>query len=122
MIACALSGVSIFAVWIPADESGIAIGFSIIFGFFSGAFIGLSGALAASVSPIPEIGYRLGLVLLAISIPALTLAPIGGAILENASDPWLAVKIFGGAMCLAGSGIVFVARLMYTDMQVFKVF
>ncbi|KAH9218330.1 major facilitator superfamily domain-containing protein, partial [Leptodontidium sp. 2 PMI_412] len=122
VIACALSGVSIFAVWIPAKDSAIAIGFSIMFGFMSGAFIGLSGALAASVAPVAEIGYRLGLVLLAISIPALTVAPIGGAILENAGDPWLDLKIFGGVMCLTGSAIVFAARLLYTDMKLFKVF
>jgi MFS family permease len=121
-IACALSGVSVFAVWIPAKDSAIAIGFAVMFGFMSGAFIGLSGALAASVSPVAEIGYRLGLVLLAISIPALTVAPIGGAILQDAANPWLAVKIFAGVMCIAGSAIVFAARLLYTEKKLFKVF
>ncbi|CAG8959744.1 hypothetical protein HYFRA_00001650 [Hymenoscyphus fraxineus] len=121
VMACALSGVSIFAVWIPATTSSIAIGFAILFGFMSGAFIGLSGALAASVAPVAEIGYRLGLVLLAISVPALTVAPIGGAILQSANNPWLSVKIFGGVMCLVGSAIVFAARMGYTK-KFFKVF
>ncbi|KAJ5528345.1 major facilitator superfamily transporter [Penicillium frequentans] len=83
IIACSLSGIAEFAVWIPAKHSSIAIGFAIMFGFVSGAFIGLSGALPVSVSPLPEIGYRLGVVFLAISIPALTMAPIGGAILQK---------------------------------------
>ncbi|KAI8712741.1 MFS domain-containing protein [Fusarium sp. LHS14.1] len=122
IIACALSGISEFAVWIPAKQSSIAIGFAIMFGFTSGAFIGLSGALPISVSPPAEIGYRLGVLLLAISIPALTMAPIGGAILQNSTNGWLDVKIFGGIMCLAGSAITLVSRLLYTDRKLLKVF
>ncbi|KAK3939650.1 major facilitator superfamily domain-containing protein [Diplogelasinospora grovesii] len=122
IIACALSGISEFAVWIPAKHSSIAIGFAIMFGFASGAFIGLSGALPVSVSPLPEIGYRLGVVFLAISIPALTMAPIGGAILQNSVNGWLDVKIFGGVMCLAGSAIILVSRLLYTEKKLLKVF
>ena len=122
IIACALSGISEFAVWIPAKHFSIAIGFAIMFGFASGAFIGLSGALPISVSPPAEIGYRLGVLLLAISIPALTMAPIGGAILQNSTNGWLDVKIFGGVMCLAGSAITFVSRLLYTDKKLLKVF
>ncbi|KAA8647985.1 uncharacterized protein ATNIH1004_003868 [Aspergillus tanneri] len=122
IIACSLSGIAEFAVWIPAKHSSIAIGFAIMFGFASGAFIGLSGALPVSVSPLPEIGYRLGVVFLAISIPALTMAPIGGAILQNSANGWLDVKIFGGVMCLAGSAIILVSRLLYTEKKLLKVF
>ena len=106
IIACALSGISEFAVWIPAKHPSIAIGFAIMFGFSSGAFIALLGALAMSVSPIPEIGYRMGVVFLATSIPALTMGPIGGAILQNPANGWLNLKIFAGVMSLAGSVIV----------------
>lgn len=122
IIACSLSGIAEFAVWIPAKSSSIAIGFAIMFGFVSGAFIGLSGALPVSVSPLPEIGYRLGVVFLAISIPALTMAPIGGAILQNSTKGWLDVKVFGGVMCLAGSVIILISRLLYTEKKLLKVF
>lgn len=122
IIACTLSGISVFAVWIPAQDPSIAIGFAIMYGFTSGAFLGLSGALAISVSPPAEFGYRLGLLLLAISIPALTVAPIGGAILQSSANPWLDVKIFAGIMCLAGMAIIMVSRLLYTEMKLLKVF
>ncbi|GFF51924.1 probable transporter MCH4 [Aspergillus udagawae] len=122
IIACTVSGISEFAVWIPAKHSSIAIGFAIMFGFASGAFIGLSGALPISVSPPLEMGYRLGVVFLAISIPALTMAPIGGAILQNSANGWLDVKILGGIMCLAGSVIVLVSRWLYTEKKLLKVF
>ncbi len=122
IIACTLSGISEFAVWNPAKHSSISIGFAIMFGFASGAFIGLSGALPVSVSPLPEIGYRLGVVFLAISIPALIMAPIGGAILQNSANGWLNVKIFDGVICLAGSTIILVSRLLYTEKKLLKVF
>jgi MFS family permease len=120
--ACTISGISIFAVWIPATTPSVAIGFAIMFGFMSGAFIGLCGALPIAVSPLPELGYRLGLVLFAISIPALTVAPIGGAILQSSANGWLNVKIFAGVMCIAGSAIVMVSRLHYTEKKLLKVF
>ena len=122
VLACTLTGVSVFALWIPADNQPVAIAFAAVLGFVSGAFISLSGALPMSVSPPAEIGYRLGVVLLAIAIPALTVAPIGGAILENGANGWLDVKIFGGVLCIAGSAIVFAARLLYTDKKLLKVF
>jgi MFS family permease len=109
-------------VWIPANQSSIAIGFAIFFGFWSGAFIGLSAALPMAVSPLPEIGYRMGVMFLAIAIPALTVAPIGGAILQTAANGWLSVKVFGGVMSIAGSGIVLVSRLLYTERKLLKVF
>ncbi|KAI0185487.1 major facilitator superfamily domain-containing protein [Xylaria flabelliformis] len=122
IIACALSGVTQFALWIPAKTTPIAIGFSIMFGFVSGAFIGLLGPLPISVSPLPEIGYRLGVVFLAVSIPALTVAPIGGAILQNGSDGWLDLKVFGGVLCLGGSAIILLSRVLYTDKKLIKKF
>lgn len=122
IIACTLSGISEFAVWIPAKHSSVAIGFAIMFGFASGAFISLAGALPMSVSPLPEIGYRLGVVFFAFSIAALTMAPIGGAILQNLTNGWLDVKIFGGVMCLAGSAIILTSRLLYTEKKILKVF
>lgn len=122
ILACALSGITEFTVWIPATHSSVAIGFAIMFGFVSGAFIGLVGTLPLSVSPPPEIGYRLGVVFLAVSIPALTMAPIGGAILQSSSGGWLDIKVFSGVMSLAGSVIVLVSRWLYTDKKLLKVF
>lgn len=122
ILMCTLSGIAEFALWIPATKLSIVIGFAIMFGFVSGAFIGLLGALPASVSPLAEIGYRTGVLFLAVSIPALTMGSIGGAILQNSTNGWLNVKIFGGIMCLAGSAVILLSRWLYTDKQLFKVF
>ena len=122
IISCTLSGISEFAIWIPAKHSSIAVGFAVMFGFTPGAFMGLSGALLISVSPLPEVGYRLGVVFLPISILAPTMAPIGGAVLQNSANGWLDVKIFGGVMCLAGSAIILLSRLIYIEKKLLKVF
>jgi hypothetical protein len=71
---------------------------------------------------VPEIGYRMGIVFLVISIPALTMAPIGGAILQHAANGWLDLKIFAGVMCLVGSAITLGSRVLYTEKQLLKVF
>ncbi|KAI0975858.1 major facilitator superfamily domain-containing protein [Xylaria arbuscula] len=122
VIACALSGITELALWIPATTPSIAIGFAVLFGFVSGTFIGLVGALPITVSPPTEMGYRLGVVFLAVAIPALTVAPIGGAILGSAANPWLSVKLFAGILSLAGSAIIFGSRLLYTDKKFLKKF
>lgn len=122
IMACTLSGVTEFAVWIPATRPSVAIGFAVMYGFVSGTFIGLVGALPISVSPLPEVGYRIGVVFLAVSIPALTMAPIGGAILQGSANGWLKVKVFGGVMCITGSAFILVSRLLYTEKKLFKVF
>ena len=122
IVMCSLSGIAEFALWIPATKPSVVNGFAIMFGFVSGAFIGLLGALPASVSPLAEIGYRMGVLFLAVSIPALTMGSIGGAILQNGSNGWLDVKIFGGTMCLAGSAIILLSRWLYTDKKLLKVF
>lgn len=117
VIAGATSGIVELALWIPATYQSAAIGFAVTFGFLSGAFVSLLAALPASVSPLPQIGYRIGVVMLVLSLPALTMAPIGGRILQSASsvdDGWLHVKIFGGVMSLAGSAVVFYARTLYS--------
>jgi hypothetical protein len=117
VIAGAASGIIELALWIPATYQAAVIGFAVTFGFLSGAFISLLAALPASVSPLPQIGYRIGVVMLILSLPSLTMAPIGGAILRkagSADDGWLHVKIFGGVMSIAGSAVVFYARTLYS--------
>ena len=44
------------------------------------------------------------------SVPSLH----GGAFLQSSANGWLDEKIFGGVMCLAGSAIILVSRLLYT--------
>ncbi|CAG8959232.1 hypothetical protein HYFRA_00012590 [Hymenoscyphus fraxineus] len=122
IICSMLSSLSIWALWFPAKSQPIAIGFAIMFGCTSGAFIGLSSTLPISVCPLPEYGYRMGIFWLSISLPALALSPVGGAILQSSKNGWLDLKIFSGVMCLVGSVIVLLSRLLYTKRKILTVF
>lgn len=98
------------------------IGFAVFFGFVSGAFTSLSGALPVSVSPPEEIGYRLGLTYLALAIPALIMGVIGGAIIGSGSEGWNGLKIFAGLTAILGAAITLYSRWLYTDKKLFKRF
>jgi len=116
-----LTGVATLALWIPGKTQAATIAFAALFGFFSGAYFTLIGALVAKVSPPPEIGFRTGLAFLFCSIPALVTNPIAGAILQH-SGQWEDLKAFAGALCLAGAFVIMVCRLKYTNYRLATVF
>lgn len=122
VFACTFCGVAELAVWLIAKSSARMIGFAVFFGFMSGAFTSLSGALPISVSPKDEIGYRIGLTYLAFSIPGLVLGVIGGAIIDSSSFGWSGMIIFGGLTCFVGSAITMYSRWLYTDKHLFRIF
>jgi len=111
VVFCTLTGISILAIWIPATSNAGQIVFAPLFGFFSGAAIGLTPALIAQVSPIKEIGIRTGTVFAAGSIGALTGSPIGGALITRDNGGFLYLQLFGGIVCLIGCAFFLAARI-----------
>src|ERR1700712_69799 len=57
---CLLSGIVVLGLWIPSANNAAIIMFAILYGFFSGAFGAMSPALVAQISPIKQIGSRVG--------------------------------------------------------------
>ncbi|QRW12306.1 transporter MCH4 [Ceratobasidium sp. AG-Ba] len=114
LIPCsAISGVLIFAMF-GIKSSGALIVFSILYGFFSGAYISLVIPLVASLArDISEIGIRLGIGFAVNGIAALTGTPIAGALLTEELKWWRPIT-FGGVVILGGTVVLVVAR----DMQV----
>ncbi|KIX05494.1 uncharacterized protein Z518_06366 [Rhinocladiella mackenziei CBS 650.93] len=108
---CTLTTILILAVWIPATSNAGQLVFAPLFGFTSGAAIGLTPALIAQISPIKEIGIRTGTVFGAGSIGALTGSPIGGALITRDHGDFLYLQLFGGCTCIVGCIFFFVARL-----------
>lgn len=100
----------ILAVWIPAKSDAAIIGFTVPFGFFSGAYVSLIAALIVQISPLSEIGIRTGWVYFLASIGGLITGPIAGRILESPSG-WIGVKAMSGVLCLAGTTFVLAARI-----------
>jgi MFS transporter, MCT family, aspergillic acid transporter len=121
IISCYLTGLAILALWIPGNSQAAILAFAVLFGFFSGAYISLIGALTAQISTRTEIGFRTGLVFLVASLPALTTGPIAGAIFEHTGD-WTNLKIFAGVLCIAGTTVILGTRLSYTGFKLMAIF
>ncbi|KAH8652162.1 major facilitator superfamily domain-containing protein [Xylariales sp. PMI_506] len=120
IISCYLSCIFILGLWIPGRSQSAIIAFAALFGFSSGAYVGLLGALVAAISPLQEIGFRTGLIFLGNSVGGLTTSPIAGAILEHSG--WTDLKIFSGVLCFVGTTVVLAARLHLTDYKLIAAF
>ncbi|ETS74370.1 hypothetical protein PFICI_14236 [Pestalotiopsis fici W106-1] len=112
---CLLSAIFILALWIPASGIGALIAFAAIFGCTSGAYVALATPIIAKISPLPQIGYRTGLLYLFSSIGGLTTNPIAGAILDKWNGSYTGMKIFSGVLLLVGTACICVTRLMATN-------
>lgn len=121
VIACGTAGILTLTLWIKAANDAALIAFAVLFGVSSGAYISLFGALVAQVSPLPEIGFRTGLVFCVSAVPGLVTSPIAGAILSNGGG-WVGLKAFAGSFIIGGTAITFLARLCFTDMKFNAVF
>lgn len=117
VVVCYLSGIWILALWLPDPSSDAAlIAFAVLFGFFSGAYVSLITPLVMAISPMPQLGYRTGVVLFVSAIGGLTTNPITGAILDS-SGGWVGLKIFSGVFCIVGTSFVLVARFRETGLK-----
>ncbi len=73
------------------------------------------------ISPMAELGFRTGIVLLATAIGGLTTNPINGAILDSTGN-WAGLKIFSGIFCIVGTTFVLVARVRRAGWDIFARF
>ena len=98
------AGAIVFALF-GANTPGGLIVVAIFYGFFSGAFVSLiSPAIIALADDLSEIGIRLGMGFLVVSLAALTGSPITGALLD--SHGFYAPVVWSGVCVLSGSALV----------------
>lgn len=74
--------VIVLGVWLPGRSNATSIVFAVLFGIGSGACIGLGPVLIMSISPMNEVGFRMGTIFAIAGIGCLTSPPIGGAIAD----------------------------------------
>jgi MFS family permease len=77
------STITILGLWLPAHSHAAMIAFAALFGIGSGACIGPGPVLIMSISPVSEVGYRMGTVMAIAGVGTLTSPPIGGAIVAK---------------------------------------
>lgn len=73
----------VLGLWLPSRSDGASIAFAAIFGIGSGACIGLAPVLIMTISPMEEVGFRMGTLFAVAGIGALTSPPIAGAIVQR---------------------------------------
>jgi MFS family permease len=106
-----ISGILTFT-WISIRTTPSMILFSVFYGFVAGALTSLSPNLVVALSPdMSDLGVRLSMQLLPVSVGILVGNPIAGAL---ESYGWIYLQVFTGAILMASFITVAVVRvLMY---------
>ncbi|KAJ8102477.1 major facilitator superfamily domain-containing protein [Lipomyces tetrasporus] len=113
ILVCFMSGIVAFPFWyLSTTEVGIIV-VAAAYGFASGGVLAMYPALIAHISPVREIGTRVGAVSAAIAFGALASLPIAGAIVGGEEDPvgnYNGMQIYAGVAMMAGSVIAVIAK------------
>ncbi|KAI0913902.1 major facilitator superfamily domain-containing protein [Ustulina deusta] len=116
--------VLVLALWIPAaSNSNAIIAFTSLFGIPLGCFNAIIPALVGKISPIEEIGFRVGTTFFVVSIAALIGNPIAGLLIgkgwTEGAESYNGLKLFCG-LSIAVSGSLFVVTRIQVGGYRFK--
>ncbi|KIW20131.1 hypothetical protein PV08_00706 [Exophiala spinifera] len=104
-----VAGILVFA-WCGITKFASTVAFAVLYGFFSGGFIGLIPVTLVSLTPdLRTLGTRTGQAFFVGSFGILIGNPVSGAILNNTGS-WIAVKCFAGAAVSITAVLLVVAR------------
>ncbi|KAF5001226.1 hypothetical protein FGRMN_1169 [Fusarium graminum] len=105
LIITTFTGVLTLGLWIPGSQSmGAIIAYAIAFGYGSGGYVSVFPGCVSQISPIEEIGTRIGLASLVNAFGALTGSPLGGALITDKSgsgNSFLGLQLFCGCTMIA---------------------
>jgi MFS family permease len=110
IVTTALSAVFVLAVWLPSKSNAPIITFCVLYGLSSGAFVSMAPSIVAQISPVREIGVRVGTFFFFVATAGLTGNPIGGALLAKDNGGYLYLQLFCGLGMAAGALTYVAAR------------
>ncbi|KAF8931652.1 major facilitator superfamily domain-containing protein [Dissophora ornata] len=100
-----VAGASCF-IWMFAESEGALIGFSVVYGFVSGAFFTMIASITANIVGLANLGSGLTVIYLTNTPGNLFTLPIAGKIFEQAGD-YKAMIGYNAAMYLGGGIVLF---------------
>ena len=106
------SAISVFAFWTPTVGVAPAIVGMVLFGIFSGGWFTLCAAACATISPVTEIGMRLGMLWTAAGIPILVGPVVAGLLVTAGGDKFTYAGIFCGITFLIASLVTLAPRFV----------
>ncbi|KAK9475360.1 MFS general substrate transporter [Dipodascopsis tothii] len=107
-----VSSLASLALWLPTHSPAATVAYSVIYGFCSGGVLCLYPAVVAKISPISEIGTRMGTITAFMAVGSLAGSPIAGQLISAMNGSFAGVCIFTGvSLALAAAG-VFTCKIM----------
>ncbi|KAG0355532.1 hypothetical protein BGZ54_001111, partial [Gamsiella multidivaricata] len=98
-------------IWMFAQSQAVLTAFSVVYGFFSGAFFTLVASITANIVGLPNLGSGLTVIFLTNTPGNLFTLPIAGRIFEQAGD-YKAMIGYNAAMYLGG-GLILIFLMFY---------
>lgn len=96
--------------WIAIKDTSSLLAFSVLNGFFSGAFVTLPGPIVFALTTDPDIvGTRMGMLTGVCGVALLIGNPLAGAMLDNGS--WITLQVWAGSLLLAAALFIAWARV-----------
>ena len=122
IVMIAFSMILVLGLWLPGRSNGAIITFAALFGIGSGACIGLGPVVIMGISPMKEVGFRMGTIFAVAGVGALTSPPIGGAIAgATPGGSYNYASVFSGLNYLISIiGIIWLRGRLTGDNKVFQ--
>jgi MFS family permease len=111
------SSILVLALWLPGRGNGAFITFAVLFGISSGAGIGLGPVLIANISPMKELGFRMGTILAIAAIGTLTSPPIAGVIAAAHGGSYTYAAVFAGISFFVATVGIFILRTLLVGLN-----
>jgi MFS family permease len=99
--------------WLSVHSIGGLLAVAVLYGFFSGALVGLPPATVASLTPdMTTFGGRLGVVFMVMGFASLIGSPVMGAIVQAQNGSYDGARVWAGVAMVVGSFCLFMARMI----------
>ncbi|KAJ6549590.1 major facilitator superfamily domain-containing protein [Mycena vulgaris] len=121
-VSTTLAAVLMLALWYTSSAEPNLVAFSVLYGFTSGPFFSLTSSCVVQISPLDEVGARVGMLVAFMSTGALAGPPLAGVFIRDETLPnFRHLILFSGVMALVGSVFYWAARLVQSTKVVIVV-